>query len=120
MFGSVLQSVAVIAWLALLALGAVQLVRGDGWPRLRLFLGGLAAGQLLLHMAYGDENFLYSMHTTLPLLLIAALSARGPLLRAVRPLCCALIALLLVNNGQRLVQAAHFEMPPRIETPASK
>ena len=109
-----------IAWLTVLALGAFQLVRGDAWPRLRLFLAALAAGQLLLHTAYGDENFLYSMHTSLPLLLIAALSARGPLLRAVRPLCCALIALLLLNNGQRLAEAAHFEMPPRVEKPASK
>ncbi len=121
MFGGALQSLAVLAWLALLLLGARELARGDGWPRLRLFLAGLAAGQLLLHMAYGDENFLYSMHTSLPLVLIAGLSARGPLLRAVRPLACALIVLLLVNNGTRLAQAAHFEMPTRIATtPAAK
>jgi hypothetical protein len=110
LFGSVLQSAGVTVWFVLLAIGIRQLLLGSAWPRLRLFLCGLAAGQLLLHTVYGDENFLYSMHTTLPLILIAALAAEARP-RLVRPLCGVLIVLLVCNNASRLLDAVNFPLP---------
>jgi hypothetical protein len=98
-----LGMVSVGLWIALLAIGCVALLTLRKHGRLRLFLAGVIAGQLVLHMAFGNETFLYAPNF-LPLLV--GLVALG-LLTRMRPAVLALASLLLVTNtvnnvGQRM------------------
>jgi hypothetical protein len=73
--------------------------------RFRIMLGVTLLGQLVLHMVYGNETFLYSLHV-MPLLILVA--AASTLTRA-RPVALALTALLLatmfINNLVQFEQA---------------
>jgi hypothetical protein len=62
--------------------------------RFRVMLGLTLLGQLMLHMVYGNETFLYSLHF-MPLLILVA--AAGTLTRA-RPIALALAAVLLMAS----------------------
>src|SRR5688572_23914727 len=57
--------------MGLLALGAVQLFRDRSRPALRWTLALSVLYQLLLHLLYGRELFLYAIHFV-PLLVIVA------------------------------------------------
>jgi len=85
-------------WLALLFVGALTLMRGIGHRRLGQVLGLTVIGQLGLHLIYGEEIFLYSLHWLPLLVVIAAL----PTLTRYRPIALAatalLLPLLLYNN----------------------
>jgi len=99
--------VAIWLWALLLGLGcwAAWARRGRNVP-LRRVLGLVLAGQLALHLVYGEETFLYSLHW-LPLLVI--LAAFSTLTRA-RPLALTLAAALLlcagINNRLQFEDAA--------------
>ena len=87
--------VAVILWAALLGLGIWGFFSMRQHPKLRLVLGLTILGQLVLHLLYGEETFLYSLHFA-PLLVI--LASCSTLTRA-RPLALVLASLLLVCIG---------------------
>ncbi|MGK7947881.1 MAG: hypothetical protein AB4368_03495 [Xenococcaceae cyanobacterium] len=87
--------VAVILWAALLGLGIWGFLAMRQHPKLRLVLGLTILGQLVLHLLYGEETFLYSLHFA-PLLVI--LASCSTLTRA-RPLALVLASLLLVCIG---------------------
>jgi hypothetical protein len=97
--GSLWGKIAVVLWTALLGLGIWGLFSIKQHPKLRIVLGLTILGQLVLHLLYGEETFLYSLHFA-PLLII--LAAMSTLTRA-RPLGLVLAGLLLVcagiNNG---------------------
>ena len=78
-----------------LALGAWGLFAGKRRPRLRLVIGLVLAGQLVLHLLYGDETFLYALHY-LPFLVL--LAACGALTKA-RPVVLILALLLTVGTA---------------------
>jgi hypothetical protein len=61
-------------WCVLLILGASAALRGGAPMPLVLFLGGGLAGQVVLHMLYGDQLFLYALHFAPFMVLIAALA----------------------------------------------
>ncbi len=86
---------AVILWAALLGLGIWGFLAMRQHPKLRLVLGLTILGQLVLHLLYGEETFLYSLHFA-PLLVI--LASCSTLTRA-RPLALVLASLLLVCIG---------------------
>jgi hypothetical protein len=85
-------------WLSLLFYGVISLVKDNSNDKFRLVLGLTIVGQLLLHLVYGDETFLYSLHW-LPLLVI--LSSYGTR-TSLRPLVIAgtvvLLGLTAYNN----------------------
>jgi hypothetical protein len=60
-------------------------------PRFRLLLGSALVGQLLLHLIFGNETFLYSLHWLPILISIAALATltkwRVPVIVAALVLC---------------------------------
>ena len=98
--GSVWGIPAVLIWLALLGCGAWATWHlPQHRPFTRVLLLALA-GQLVLHLVYGEETFLYALHF-LPLLLV--LAAMGTFTRA-RPIVLSLagilLLLLLLNNMQ--------------------
>jgi hypothetical protein len=96
------------AWIALLAIGVWGLFSSRLPARFRLVLGLSLVGQYLLHLVYGDETFLYSLHFAPLLILIAAV---GTQTRA-RPLVVALLVVLVplaaVNNYVVFLQAREF------------
>lgn len=106
-------TVAIVAWLAALALGLLAAFRR--WreqPIWLVILLGLA-GQMALHLVYGEETFLYALHW-LPLLVAVAAAAT---LERFRPVALGLAGVVLVgasvNNAAALRRAARLYGPER-------
>lgn len=86
-------AVGVGLWAALLALGISSLFSLSQQLKFRLVLGLTIFGQLGLHLIYGEETFLYSLHFLPLLITLAALS----LLTNTRLIALVLAGLLLVS-----------------------
>lgn len=99
---------AVALWVASLGLGAWAFARDSGRKRLRVALGLILAGQLALHMVYGEEVFLYSLHYTPILLAVAAWAALGAAPRASIALALALVVPAALNNREAFEQGVTF------------
>ena len=95
-------------WIALLALGAWALFTLRHYARLRLALGLTLLGQISLHLIYGEETFLYSMHYMPLLVAIASLATLTRARRLALALAGCCIALTAVNN------AAEFDRTRRM------
>lgn len=97
---------AVVLWTGLLLLGVGAWLQLKQHARFRILLGLTLLGQLILHIFYGDETFLYGLHF-MPFLILAA--AAGTL-TAARPVALALGVLLLIaalmNNSLMFQQAS--------------
>jgi|GEM_PF-1501542 len=102
-------------WLALLAGGLWGLITAHGARKLRVVLAVAIGSQLVLHLLYGPETFLYASHYG-PLLVLASVwSVRTRFRKAAR-----LIALLVVATGginnlhqlQRAIALANPATPP--------
>lgn len=93
--GSLWGEVAVVLWAVLLGIGLWALFSLKQNPRLRMVLGLTLLGQLGLHMLYGPETFLYSLHFGPLLIILAALST----LTRVRVVCLVLAVLISVSAG---------------------
>jgi len=97
--GSVWGAIAVIPWILLLCLGVRSFFSAHNDPSFRLALVIILVGQVLLHMIYGSEAFLYSLHF-LPLLIIfASLTTLTPYRKVALTLALLLIPLAVINNG---------------------
>lgn len=92
-----------VLWTGLLALGAWALWTVPAFGRMRLVTAALLAGQLALHLVYGEETFLYSLHFIVPLMLLPAFATRTRL----RPLALALIVLLIPTVAANNLQQFH-------------
>jgi len=88
-------TLAVALWIALLSIGALGLLKREGPPGSNLLLGGLLAGQLTLHLLFGEETFLYAPQYFPLLIVLAALGLRTRL----RPAVWLLAAVLLLTAG---------------------
>ncbi|MGH8657972.1 MAG: hypothetical protein ACREV4_05715 [Gammaproteobacteria bacterium] len=93
--GGPLGKTAAGLWLGLLGFGLWGLFKSSTQRPLRRVIGLTLLGQLALHLLYGEETFLYSLHY-LPLLVLVA--ACGALTRA-RPLVLFLAVALVVTAG---------------------
>lgn len=102
-----LGAVAVVAWVALLGLGAVTLVKFRPASRnFRFVLGFGLLAQLALHLVYGQEIFPYSMHFLPFLVIVAAFATLGPW----RRFALALAVVMILAGGLsnlRQVDRAH-------------
>jgi hypothetical protein len=121
MFGGAVQSVGVVCWLALLGLGLVSLLGSSSSSMartpVRLALLGATLAQLVLHLAYGEETFLYTLHTTTLLMLVAGWAGQGRWRMTGRILAIVLLVVLPVNNVSRLMAAtrATLSAVPAVE-----
>ena len=111
-------NVAVVLWTALLGLGLWGLFSVKAHLKLRIVLGVTLLGQLALHLAYGSETFLYSLHFAPLLVVLAALST----LTRARPVALVLAGTLVlsagVNNTLQLNKTKDFlqsQAPPRYQ-----
>jgi hypothetical protein len=111
--GGPLGVVATIAWVVLFGLGLRE--AGRRWRTDPLVLVTLAclAGQLALHIVYGEETLLYAMHWLPLLILVAGFALLGPQ----RPWALALASVTLVSgsahNLPRLDSIARMFRTPR-------
>lgn len=69
--GGLVGTITLLLWTALLLIGFWSLFQLKGDKKIRLGIILALLGQLVLHLIYGDETFLYSLHF-LPLLIIVA------------------------------------------------
>lgn len=106
--GSELGLPAVILWAALLGLGLWALFMLKVHLKLRLVLGLTLLGQLALHLVYGEETFLYSLHFGPLLVIMAALSTLTRARSVSLALVMALIVMSGMNNWRQLAHAAAF------------
>jgi hypothetical protein len=93
--------VATVLWTILMAAGVVSLCACRMAMSARLAFGAVLLGQLTLHTVYGDEAFLYDLHVTPLLVILAALTTLTRARIAALILAIALIPCALVNNARQ-------------------
>jgi hypothetical protein len=100
---------ATLLWSALLVATLFGLFSSRADRRLRVVLGATLAGQVLLHLVYGEETFLYALHVG-PLLILSAASAAASSTwrRLILVLAVALAIAAFVNNASQLRTALGF------------
>ena len=100
---------ATVLWIALLTATLLGLIGSRGNVRVRIVLGATLAGQLLLHLVYGEETFLYALHVA-PLLVLAPANAVASTFwrRPILMLAVALALAAAVNNVSQLLTALAF------------
>jgi hypothetical protein len=118
--GSLLGGVAVFSWLVLFCIGLWNLVVGSLSVRMRLSIGLILLGQLLLHLMYGEETFLYALHYLPILVVVAALGALSRARKMVLVFVVVLICTAGINNifqfnRARTTIIQHFYPEPAIE-----
>ena len=97
--GSVWGAIALIPWAFLLCLGVRSFFIANIDPSFRLALVIILVGQVLLHLIYGFEAFLYSLHF-LPLIIIfASLTTLTRYRKIALTLALLVIPLAFMNNG---------------------
>jgi hypothetical protein len=106
--GGMWGTLAGLLWLALLLLGLWNLVGLKEQPQLRLVIGLTLIGQMFLHLLYGWETFLYSLHFLPFLILLVALSSLTPARPWVLLLTAGLIVTAGVNNLTQFQHALAF------------
>jgi hypothetical protein len=102
---SVVGLLAVGAWLALLAFGFSALRTQHVSPQLRTFLGLTLGGQLILHLLFGEETFLYVIHLLPLLLVVAALGLRSTSRPLVRISAAVLLVTAPLSNAEQFARS---------------
>jgi hypothetical protein len=105
----------ILLWSMLLALGLWALVTLKKLTAFRITLGLTIVGQLSLHLIYGEETFLYSLHFLPILIALSALALLTHLRKVAMCLVIALIPLCAFNNWQKFQKAEDIAIPPRQE-----
>ncbi|WP_017325066.1 hypothetical protein [Synechococcus sp. PCC 7336] len=97
--GSLWGSIAVVLWTVLIGLGVYSLYKQKVRSRLRLAIGLTLLGQLLLHILYGTETFLFSLHFLPLLILVSAYGTLGKFRRISLLTCFFLTIFCSINNA---------------------
>lgn len=97
--------VAVGLWSALLLNGFWRMLTMDHHLRFRLVLGGMLAFEIVLHMLYGEETFVYSLNFMPLLLAVAVMGTFGPGRRLVTGMAGVLVLCVALNNWQQFQEA---------------
>jgi len=100
-------TISLILWGALLACGIWAIFRLKQQTKFRVALGLMILGQLLLHMIYGEETFLYSIHFAPLLVILAALGTLTRMRLVVLMLAGALVLSMAINNGLQFGRATN-------------
>jgi hypothetical protein len=106
--GGVWGAISVGLWSGLLLLGLWQLFSLRKQSKFRLVLGGTLLAQLVLHVIFGEETFLYSLHFAPLLVTLAALGSFTRARFLVLGLTAVLIVTVALNNMQQFQQALKF------------
>ena len=74
---------------------------------LRVALGLMLAGQVVVYLLYGEETFLDGLHVA-PLLILAAATSAKTTVTIVLGVAVVLTAVLAFNNASQLMKAMQF------------
>lgn len=106
-------NVATALWVVLLGFGIWSCIKSKHLHAYRLTLALTLAGQIGLHILYGEETFLYSLHF-LPILIgLAAFALTNGLRPVAITLILALIPTAMINNWQQFKIASDIAVSPR-------
>ena len=105
---------AAASWLALLALGIIGLRAAPELPALRIALVLTLLGQFALHVVYGEETFLYSLHFAPLLVLLAAFAFRTRWKIAAYVLAAVVLVAAGMNNVNQFDQAYRYAARPAV------
>jgi hypothetical protein len=100
----VLGGISSLIWIWLLAVGVRTLASRKTLDTPRTVLGLTLLGQLALHLVWGDETFLFSLHWLPLLVLVAGIGALGPQRRTVLVAATVLTIGACVNNVTQFVR----------------
>jgi len=106
--GTRLGTAAAGLWVALVVLGIWALFRIAPHRPARVVLGLILFGQFVLHLAYGGETFLYSLHFAPLLVILAGLGTQTSARPAVLLLAGGLAVAAAVNNYSQFSKAVSF------------
>lgn len=101
-----------VIWLTILAISAIAVQFMKDYKALRFTIYATILGQLLLHLFYGEELFLYSLHFLPLLLAVISLSLKTAASKIVLPLVILIIPLLYSNNLDKFKTASQLASPP--------
>jgi hypothetical protein len=99
---------AVIIWTILLIIGLWSLFSLKVHSKFRTVLGFTLLGQLALHLIYGTEIFIYSLHFNVLLIPLVALGSLTQMRTVVTVLTCLLIPCVAINNFTQFYEAIDF------------
>ena len=103
--GSLYGAAAAGVWSAILGLGFWGLISSKDNRQLRLVLAITLLGQFMLHLLYGQETFLYSLHFVPLLVVLAAFSTMTRARSLALTLTGILVVLAVINNFQQFDKA---------------
>lgn len=106
--GGTIGLIAVIAWTLLLTAGIWSLFNMGVMEKFRLTTGLLLAGQFGLHLFYGNETILYSLHYLPVMLIPAALASKTRWRNYVLAAAVVLLVTAAINNYQQFQFAMAF------------
>lgn len=112
---NILSTLATTLWAILLLIGFWGLLTLNQLTPLRVTLGLTIVGQLVLHLIYGEETFLYSLHFLPLLILLSALATLTRLRKFSIAIVVILIPLCAFNNWQQYEKATALMVSPRQE-----
>lgn len=110
----VFGNAAVVLWLALFGLGAWAASSKYLRTRFCVIVGLTLAGQLALHVAFGNETFLYAFHWLPLLVTVAAFATLTPLRRFVLVGAAAFTVIGGVHNVRQFVAVQRFVEEQRV------
>ena len=103
--GSLYGAAAAGVWSAILGLGFWGLISSKDNRQLKLVLAITLLGQFMLHLLYGQETFLYSLHFAPLLVVLAAFSTMTRARSLALTLTGILVVLAVINNFQQFDKA---------------
>lgn len=106
---------AFVLWTALLVGGVAGLFSTPELRPLKLALVLTLLGQFSLHVLYGEETFLYSLHFMPLLVLLAAFSVRTRARKVAYGVAIALLICATVNNGLQFDSARRYVAAPMVK-----
>lgn len=106
--GSVWGVIAAGLWAPLLGLGLWSLFFSKQNQQMRVALGLILLGQFVLHLMYGPETFLYSLHFAPLLVILAALSTQTRARMITLIVTGLLLVFLIINNTIQFNRAVSF------------
>lgn len=97
-----------VLWLGLTCIGAAALFLVSELKNARIVIGAVIGGQIALHLVYGGETFLYSLHFLPLLVIVGAFGTRTRWRTVSLTIAGLLVPLLLLNNFGQFGAALHL------------
>lgn len=103
--GGAVYLLGLLAWVALIGIGIYSLVRARSKRKLVFVLAGTVVGQFGLHLVYGEETILYSLHYLPVLVILIAIGCTMFARTLSRALACVVIVCATIVNVSQLSSA---------------